>query len=70
MASRAAGRTWIEAKDQATSALDERSEQAITVALDNLRGSITVLMVAHRPAILATCDGVLTMSGGVFNGDA
>ncbi len=65
-----AGQPDLLVLDEATSALDDRSEQAITAALANLRGSITVLMVAHRPATLATCDRVLTMSGGAFNGGA
>jgi ATP-binding cassette subfamily B protein len=56
--------------DEATSALDDRSEQAIASALTNLRGTITVLMVAHRPTTLATCDRLLTMRDGRLSADA
>ena len=56
--------------DEATSALDDASERAIATALANLRGSITVLMVAHRPATLATCDRLLTMREGRLSADA
>lgn len=56
--------------DEATSALDDASERAIALALANLRGSITVLMVAHRPATLATCDRLLTMHDGRLSADA
>jgi ABC-type multidrug transport system fused ATPase/permease subunit len=56
--------------DEATSALDDVSERAIALALANLRGAITVLMVAHRPATLATCDRILTMRDGRLSADA
>jgi ABC-type multidrug transport system fused ATPase/permease subunit len=56
--------------DEATSALDDVSERAIALALANLRGAVTVLMVAHRPATLATCDRVLTMRDGRLSADA
>ncbi len=65
-----AGRPDLLVLDEATSALDDRSEQAIASALTNLRGTITVLMVAHRPTTLATCDRLLTMRDGRLSADA
>ena len=44
--------------DEATSALDAASEAAITRALAGLRGSLTVVLVAHGAAALAMCDRV------------
>ena len=61
-----AGKPDLLVLDEATSALDDVSERAIAAALGRLRGSITVVMVAHRPATLATCDRILTMDAGLL----
>jgi ABC-type multidrug transport system fused ATPase/permease subunit len=50
--------------DEATSALDAVSEAAITRALAGLRGSLTVVLVAHGGAALAMCDRVVTIDDG------
>ena len=50
--------------DEATSALDAASEAAITRALAGLRGSLTVVLVAHGAAALAMCDRVITIDDG------
>ncbi|MET0908537.1 MAG: ABC transporter ATP-binding protein [Ilumatobacteraceae bacterium] len=50
--------------DEATSALDVASEAAITRALVGLRGSLTVVLVAHGAAALAICDRVVTIDDG------
>ena len=50
--------------DEATSALDAASEAAITRALTGLRGSLTVVLVAHGASALAICDRVVTIVDG------
>jgi ATP-binding cassette subfamily C protein len=45
--------------DEATSALDDESESAIRSALDSLRGSTTIIVIAHRPSTLQAADKVL-----------
>ncbi len=50
--------------DEATSALDRATECAV---LDHLRtrdGRRTLIVVSHRPEVLAVCDRVLTVSEG------
>ena len=44
--------------DEATSALDNESEQAVNAALKSLRGSRTILMIAHRPSTIRLADRV------------
>ena len=50
--------------DEPTSALDRESEVLIGRTLDGLRGSVAVVLVAHRPAILRACDRVLNLVDG------
>jgi ABC-type multidrug transport system fused ATPase/permease subunit len=50
--------------DEPTSALDRESEVLISRTLDGLRGSVAVVLVAHRPAILRACDRVLNLTDG------
>lgn len=59
-----AGRPELLVLDEPTSALDERSETLIRQTLDELRGSLTILLIAHRPATLEACDHVLELRGG------
>jgi ATP-binding cassette, subfamily B, bacterial len=59
-----AGNPDVIALDEATSALDAASEAAITRALAGLRGSLTVVLVAHGAAALAMCDRVITIDDG------
>ncbi len=49
--------------DEATSALDLEPEQAFADALDRLRGTVTILLIAHRPATIAKCDDVIRLTG-------
>ena len=42
--------------DEATSALDNRTEKEIISAIENLKGKITILMIAHRISTLKNCD--------------
>ena len=45
--------------DEATSALDNESETLVQDAIRNLKGSRTILMIAHRPGSIAAADFVL-----------
>lgn len=47
--------------DEPTSALDPASEQIVRSTIASLRGSVTVVLVAHRESTLSICDRVLTV---------
>lgn len=51
--------------DEPTSALDMASETAVKRSLSELEGEVTLLIVAHRPSTLSTCDRVLVLEGGI-----
>lgn len=50
--------------DEATSALDTQTEEAVTSAIGRLRGSVTVITVAHRLATIRDADIVCFFAGG------
>jgi ABC-type multidrug transport system fused ATPase/permease subunit len=50
--------------DEPTSALDSRSELLIRDTLECLRGTATVIVVAHRPATLDICEMRWRVGGG------
>jgi len=50
--------------DEATSALDGATEAAFTEAIDTLRGSKTILVVAQRLSAVRRCDRLVFVSGG------
>jgi ABC-type multidrug transport system fused ATPase/permease subunit len=50
--------------DEATSALDSATEAAFTEAIDTLRGSKTILVVAQRLSAVRRCDRLVFVSGG------
>lgn len=50
--------------DEATSALDAETERAVMEAVENLRGSCTLLMIAHRTSTLEKCDQIWRVEGG------
>jgi ATP-binding cassette subfamily C protein len=50
--------------DEPTSALDNDSEARIAQTLQRLKGRLTILVVAHRPALLAIADQVITLENG------
>lgn len=57
--------------DEATSALDDLTEKKIIAAINDLRQSITIIMVAHRVTTLEKCNQlvVLDAEGGINVGD-
>lgn len=50
--------------DEATSALDGETEAAISKAVQDLRGSVTVIMIAHRLSTVRNSDSVIYMDKG------
>jgi ABC-type multidrug transport system fused ATPase/permease subunit len=50
--------------DEPTSALDPTSERLIQASLTDLRGSLTLFVIAHRLATLDICDRVVVIVGG------
>lgn len=48
--------------DEATSALDSQTESAVNAAISNLSGNKTVVVIAHRPASLASCQQVIDIT--------
>jgi ATP-binding cassette, subfamily B, bacterial MsbA len=50
--------------DEATNALDSLTETVIKETLDNLAGSVTMLIVAHRLSTVRSADRVVVLEGG------
>lgn len=61
-----AGRPQLLVLDEPTSALDVHSETVVTDTLEQLKGSITIVVVAHRLSTLRVCDKVAVIRGGVL----
>jgi len=57
-----AGNPRVLILDEPTSALDHASEALVCKALADLRGAVTTVVVAHRPALLSVCDRVLAVA--------
>lgn len=53
--------------DEATSALDAVTEQAITSAIKRLKGSVTLIVVAHRLSTIMDADNVIYLSDGLVS---
>lgn len=50
--------------DEATSALDDETEIAITEALDKLRGTTTMIVIAHRISTLRKANKIIEIENG------
>ncbi|ESZ50283.1 ABC transporter ATP-binding protein [Mesorhizobium sp. RSR565B] len=50
--------------DEATSALDWQNQSLIAKSIDGLRGSMTILTIAHRPSMIAFADWVVAVENG------
>jgi ATP-binding cassette, subfamily B, bacterial len=59
-----AGEPSVLVLDEPTSALDRDSEAAIKSSLRELRGQLTMVIVAHRPSLLEICDRIFEVDGG------
>jgi ABC-type multidrug transport system fused ATPase/permease subunit len=53
---------WLLILDEATSALDTASEQAVQSALQGLKGSCSILLVAHRLKTVEMADRIVVLS--------
>ena len=59
-----AGKPELLVLDEATSALDTESERLIHDAIYMLRGTITVVLIAHRLSTVRRADKLIVLSGG------
>ena len=50
--------------DEATSALDNETERRLTETIESLKGSVTMIIVAHRLSTVRNCDQLVFMSAG------
>lgn len=50
--------------DEATSALDTESERFIQKSIDNLKGSATIIVIAHRLSTVKNCDRIFVFDKG------
>ena len=50
--------------DEATSSLDGETEASISDAISNLRGSVTVILVAHRLSSIRSVEKVYYLESG------
>ena len=50
--------------DEATSALDTVSERAVQEAIEQLRGHVATVAIAHRLSTVRNCDKIFVMDGG------
>lgn len=50
--------------DEPTSALDVHSEAMVRETIGNLRGRVTVIVIAHRLSTLDVCDRLMVIEGG------
>jgi len=54
--------------DEATSSLDSETEREITDAIKNLKGSKTIIIIAHRLSTVRSCDRLFLMERGRISG--
>lgn len=50
--------------DEPTSALDAECERVIAETLASLKGTVTVIVIAHRPGTLERCDRIVLLEAG------
>lgn len=50
--------------DEATSALDNESEALIQKDIENLRGKVTVIIIAHKPSTVKNSDTLIVLKDG------
>jgi len=54
--------------DEATSALDAATEANVSQVIENLRGDITMVIVAHRLSTVKKCDTIVHIENGRIRG--
>lgn len=52
--------------DEATSALDNETEKAVMESITNLKGMMTLIIIAHRLTTIRSCDHIYEISGGTI----
>lgn len=52
--------------DEATSALDNYTEEEVMKAIDNMSGTKTIIMIAHRLSTVERCDKIIKLENGVI----
>jgi ATP-binding cassette subfamily C protein len=55
---------WLLVLDEATTALDPESESAVWAAIEELRGTMTVVAISHQTTLLGVADRVYRIAGG------
>jgi ABC-type multidrug transport system fused ATPase/permease subunit len=61
-----AGRPQLLVLDEPTSALDAASEARIHETLEALRGTVTLVVIAHRHSTIEICDRLMVLRDGVI----
>ena len=59
-----AGQPRILFLDEATAHIDSETEQVVQVALDELRGKVTVIAIAHRLSTIRAADRIVVLNHG------
>jgi subfamily B ATP-binding cassette protein MsbA len=54
--------------DEATSALDRMTEVELMMALEDLRGRYTIVLIAHQLTMVRRCDVILQLERGRISG--
>ena len=50
--------------DEPTSALDAETEATVTASISSLRGTVTLIIISHRPATMRVCDRIAVLNAG------
>ena len=52
--------------DEATSAIDERTERKILKTIKNLSNNLTIILITHRKKSLSICNRILKLENGII----